>query len=416
MISKICIVTNIFPSKSETFVSLLVLELLIRGYDVSVISLYNPKDKEQLSISSLPNDLKNKFDSLKIFRSKYDRSLSKFILFFVTIKYTLKLLYKKSFFYKLIKLIVQFKFNKIMEIVFDYDTLKGLDDRTIIHFQYATLAFRYETLVKYNLVDGDLKRFFSIRGYDISKYSERNIIDWNLLFTNSRKVFPVCNFFKNELIKLGCREDKISVVYSPIETSYYSSFHPPSNTELLFKIVSVGRMVEKKGFDDAIKAASLLKIKGIDFKWVFVGQGALLESFKIKVEELELSDRVVFLGGLNSSETFKIIGDSNLLVAPSKRAQDGDREGIPNVLKEAMLLGLPVLSTYHSGIPELIGKDSFGYLVNENDPSALVDMIIFILNNYKSEALLKRASTIDSVYNKFNKELYINRMLTEYFE
>jgi colanic acid/amylovoran biosynthesis glycosyltransferase len=90
---------------------------------------------------------------------------------------------------------------------------------------------------------------------------------------------------------------------------------------------------------------------------------------------------VDFFGSLPSDKTLRILDASQILIAPSKTAADGNSEGIPNVLKEAMLMGLQVISTTHSGIPELIQHQQNGYLCAENDPLSLASVIESVVQN-----------------------------------
>jgi len=135
-------------------------------------------------------------------------------------------------------------------------------------------------------------------------------------------------------------------------------------------ILSVGRAVEKKGYDDLLAALARLPA-ALPWRFIHVGGGALARALKAEAERLGLSDRIEWRGARPQPEVLAAYREADLFVLAAKIAADGDRDGLPNVLVEAQSQGLPCIATDISGIPELIEDGKTGVLVPPGDPAAL---------------------------------------------
>ena len=134
-------------------------------------------------------------------------------------------------------------------------------------------------------------------------------------------------------------------------------------------MVSVGRLVEKKGFDRLIDALALLPV-GLDWHWTHIGGGTLADEMRQRAETLGISSRISWRGACDQPEVIAVLRTSHLFVLPSRIAADGDRDGLPNVLMEAASQKVPVLSTPVSAIPEFIEDGVHGMLTSDR-PSEL---------------------------------------------
>ncbi|MFC2157981.1 glycosyltransferase, partial [Acidobacteriota bacterium] len=148
-----------------------------------------------------------------------------------------------------------------------------------------------------------------------------------------------------------------------------------------FIILTIGRMVEKKGHRFALEALSILKKRGKDIQYWIIGDGPLKANLENLVSNLGLEEEVSFLGKMNQNELLEIICRAHVLVLPSITTEQGDMEGIPLVLMEAMATGLPVISTEHSGIPELVVNGRTGLLVPEKDVVSLAEKIEILIDD-----------------------------------
>ena len=148
-------------------------------------------------------------------------------------------------------------------------------------------------------------------------------------------------------------------------------------------ILSVGRLVPKKGLNDLISACQLLKARGVEFRCAIVGEGPLRGELESQISKLGLESTVTLLGAMAHDRLVALYGQANVFALSPRVMEDGDRDGIPNVLAEAMAAGLPVVSTCVSGIPELVENGRTGLLVGPKDPAALADAVERLLRDPK---------------------------------
>jgi glycosyltransferase involved in cell wall biosynthesis len=160
------------------------------------------------------------------------------------------------------------------------------------------------------------------------------------------------------------------------------------------RIASVGRAVEKKGYADLLRALAMLDAK-IDWRFDHVGGGPLSKRLKAQAERLNLSKRIVWHGARERDFVFEILAKADLFVLPSRITASGDRDGLPNVLMEAQAMGVPVLSTAVSAIPELVAHGKTGWLVPEQDPAALAEAIKTLANDSSLRRRLGEAGSRD---------------------
>ncbi|NOZ39400.1 MAG: glycosyltransferase family 4 protein [Planctomycetes bacterium] len=172
--------------------------------------------------------------------------------------------------------------------------------------------------------------------------------------------------------------DKIRRIYNglPLDKYLYS---PPTNRPA--KIVAVGRLVEKKGFNDLIDACALLKKTHVNFECTIIGGGDLEGSLRSQIQQLNLAECVTLAGPLPQQEVHKTIREAAVCVAPCITASTGDRDGLPTVLLESMALGTPCVSTAVTGIPEIIRDEETGLLVPEREPSKLAEAMQRLLGD-----------------------------------
>lgn len=141
------------------------------------------------------------------------------------------------------------------------------------------------------------------------------------------------------------------------------------------RVAAVGRLVEKKGFGDLLTAVAALVADGREVRLDLVGTGPLEAVLREQVRVLGLGDVVTMHGALPQSRVREIVADADVFAAPCLIGADGNRDGLPTVLLEALALGTPAVSTPVTGIPEIVRHEETGLLVPESDPSALAAAI-----------------------------------------
>jgi colanic acid/amylovoran biosynthesis glycosyltransferase len=188
---------------------------------------------------------------------------------------------------------------------------------------------------------------------------------------------------KNEVIEIlndAASPDKIKVLHLGVEIPLIKQM--PVNEKDEFVFICPANFVLKKGHSYLLEACKILKDKNIKFKCLFSGDGALEPKLKKMSEDLKLDGYVEFIGRLAHEELFDLYDNRKIdaLVLPSIVAENGEKEGIPVVLMEAMAYGIPVISTYTGGIPELV-DNRCGILVEQKNSKAIADAIEKLLSD-----------------------------------
>ena len=216
----------------------------------------------------------------------------------------------------------------------------------------------------------------AFRGADTTKYvARRGPRVYRRTFRNARLLLPVCEFLGRRLVALGAPPERVVVHRTGIDLRRWPYRERSAAADGRLRLVTVGRLVEKKGIEYALRAVRVLVDRGVDVEYRILGDGPRRDRLAALAAELGVTDRVHLQGRYGQQAVRDRVEGSDVLVATSVTAADGDEEGIPNVLKEAMALGLPVVGTRHAGIPELIEDGVSGFLVPERDENALADAL-----------------------------------------
>ncbi|MEO1183071.1 MAG: glycosyltransferase, partial [Cyanobacteria bacterium J06636_28] len=165
-------------------------------------------------------------------------------------------------------------------------------------------------------------------------------------------------------------------------------------------LLSVGRFCEKKGFFYLLKACHLVKQVGIPFRCVIVGYGPLEDSIRQQINTLGLTEHITLVGKLTQDQLIDYYRQTDLFVLPCLVTDDGDRDGIPNVLLEAMSMEIPVISTDISGISELVESNYNGVLVPEKDELSLAQALEALIRQPERRETLGKAGRL-TVLDKF---------------
>jgi glycosyltransferase involved in cell wall biosynthesis len=208
---------------------------------------------------------------------------------------------------------------------------------------------------------------------------------------------------------------------TPVHTIYHGidldlfRFNPSPPPPPPYRILSVGRLVPKKGYDDLLRALKLLDSAGFDFQFIHIGSGEMEQAIRRMVGELRLTERVQLLGTLPHSRVIEHYRSAHCFALACKVAPDGDRDGIPNVLAEAMAIGVPVVATSVSAISELVSNGQTGTLVQPDDPDELMYAIKYVLTR-RTGLDLQLARARQKVEEDFDNRRCISRLYTLFEE
>jgi colanic acid/amylovoran biosynthesis glycosyltransferase len=168
------------------------------------------------------------------------------------------------------------------------------------------------------------------------------------------------------------RASRVHRIYNGLDLSKFGRADFSSVPPL---IISVGRLIPKKGFSDLIRACGLLAKHGKSFRCEIIGEGPLEKELCGQIDELCLSDKVILPGPKPQTQLRKRLAAANVFVLPSVIDPDGGMDNLPTVIMEAMATGLPVISTNIGGIPEMLIENETGFLVQPGDVVALADAV-----------------------------------------
>jgi len=193
--------------------------------------------------------------------------------------------------------------------------------------------------------------------------------------------------------------DRLVRIYNGLDLERFSpNGAQPDDPPL---VLAVGRLIEKKGFTDLVCACALLRQKQHSFRCTIVGKGPHQRELGALVRELRLGDVVELVGPLPRERLLELYRRASVVVAPCVVGSDGNRDGLPTVLIEAMALRVPVVSTDVTGIPELVENGRTGLLVSQRDPPALAQAIERVLFD-RSEAEALAAAGRQRVEQEFD--------------
>lgn len=203
----------------------------------------------------------------------------------------------------------------------------------------------------------------------------------------------------------------IDLVYHGLDLSRFPAppERSPENPTGPLQFLSVGRMVEKKGFDRLIAALTLLP-KDMPWEWMHIGGGDLKQALQTQADKSGILGHINWRGACDQPEVINAMRNADIFILPSRIADDGDRDGLPNVLMEAASQKLPIISTNVSAIPEFIDTKVQGLLV-QDDPTELAAAIIELASDPA-----KRIRYAQAAYARLTTDFGMDAGITKLFD
>lgn len=268
-----------------------------------------------------------------------------------------------------------------------------------VRFHYAHFLHTPGSVARYAAIIRGVEWGFSAHAKDI----------WTIPEWEKREKLADCRFGATctgtgaaHLKDLAPTRDRVDLVYHGLDLGRFPA--PPETRPARdglaepVTLLSVGRLVAKKGYDDLLSA--LAKLPGdLNWRFVHIGGGPMKDELRPQADSLGLSDRIEWRGKRDQTEVIAALREADLFVLPSKIADDGDRDGLPNVLMEAASQKLPIISTAVSAIPEFIQTETHGILVEPSDPAALADALSTLIRDVG-----KRTSLAEAAFYRLQSE------------
>jgi len=401
-VKKIALILKGYPRLSETFIAQEIRALELRGFDITLVSLRHPTDKSthpihqqiQANVLYLP-------EYLHVEPWRVAKALVKTIKNYSLSKVTCQFIkdFKRDRSRGRIR-----RFGQ--SIVLAAEMPENID-QMYAHFLHTPASVtRYASLIN-NLpwsCSAHAKDIWTSQEWDLAEKLKE--LQWLATCTGANHQY---------LQSLADDPNKVHLVYHGLDFSRFNTSHRSSRQHINgqdpkqpVQIISVGRAVPKKGYDDILTALAKLP-KHLHWHFTHIGGGAILEDLIAQAKALGINDKIEWRGAQAQLEVLQAYRDSDLFILASKIVADGDRDGIPNVLMEAQSQSLCCLATNISGIPELIENNVNGILVDSNAPDDLAKALSTLITDGELREKLGSKSQ-QLLHQNFDVDIGINQL------
>jgi len=383
-LGKIAFILKGYPRLSETFISNEILLLEQQGFNIHIFALRNPGEskihesvkKIRASVTYIPDNFWWAFFPIVLANIK--QFFRRPRRYFPAFRYAL---------WRSLKQGSSSTIKRFSQAAFLVEN--GLLRNPEIQYLHAHFSHGPTTVAYFASRLSGLKYSFSAHAKDIylqePEFFSRKI-------RGARFVVTCTEFNRQYMRSIAGETDKIFRVYHGVDVERFHPRHRLAVTHPIPRILSVGRFVPKKGFQNLIRALAKVKALGHAFRCDIIGGGPLEEVLQELVVSLGLQDNVTLHGKMSQEELFPYFQRADLFALACEIQDDGDRDGIPNVLVEAMAMGIPCVSTSISGIPELIDNGKNGLLVSQKDSDAFARALASLLESPADRIRLGQAA------------------------
>jgi colanic acid/amylovoran biosynthesis glycosyltransferase len=281
------------------------------------------------------------------------------------------------------------------------------ENARLVHIFFGHIAVHLLPLIR----DWPKPRVVSFHGADVlvdmEKASYRRAT--KEMLDAVTRVFVRSISLQRAVVELGCDERKIDIVRTgiPLQEFPFREREFPTNGQ--WRFLHASRLVQKKGIATTLHAFTAFLIQYPNANLTIAGEGPMLAELKELTRKLKIADRVALPGFVSQEKLRELYYESHIFLHPSETGSDGNQEGIPNSMLEAMATGLPVFATDHGGIPEAIENGVSGVLVPERDHEALSRALLDVVKERDLLARLARNGA-NVVAEKFDQQNQIRRL------
>jgi glycosyltransferase involved in cell wall biosynthesis len=399
---RLAIVLKGYPRLSETFIAQEIRALELRGFELCIFSLRHPYDpgthpihaEIEAPVYYLPEYVHD--DPARVLRAAF------------------QLCWKAGFWRALASFVEDLLHEPTRNRMrrFAQALVMAREMPASVEHYYAHFMHTPSSVCYYASIVNRQSWSVSAHAKDIWTISERELrkklaaSDWVVTCTAANASY---------LSSLSSVADRVSLLYHGLDFSRFDRNDAPatgrdgSDADDAVRLISVGRAVDKKGYEVLLAALAELP-STLCWRFVHIGGGELLEALQAQARDLALEDRIEWLGALPQTDVLAQYREADLFVLPSKISADGDRDGLPNVLMEAQSQGLACLSTNISGIPELIIHAESGWLVEQKDCRGLAEALQRLMTDPELRNRLGRAGYV-RVRQEFSMERGIDKLV-----
>jgi colanic acid/amylovoran biosynthesis glycosyltransferase len=403
---KIAFVIGRFPALSETFILNQITGLLDRGHQIDIYA-EPPNDEIAHDEVDRYNLSKRITYSPRMPQSRFLRLVKALVLILVAgwkdPKKTIRALDVKRYGREASSMRLLYAVMPFLGTCRIYD---------VVHCHFGPYGVRGMFLRDVGALCGKLVTTF--HGADLTKDVQADRVSlYKRLFETGDLFLPISEAWRQRLIELGCPADKISVHHMGINCMEFAFRPRRLEGSEPTRLLSVCRLVQKKGIEYSIRAVAAVAKTGRKVRYDIVGDGPLRSRLDALIGDLGMNETVIIHGSRKKREVVAILDRAHILLAPSVTADDGDKEGIPVALMEAMATGLPVISTRHSGVPELVHDGISGYLVPERDIDALATSIGELVDGHELWVRMGEAGR-EMVDRHFNIDVLNDQLVAKF--
>jgi colanic acid/amylovoran biosynthesis glycosyltransferase len=376
---KIALIVKSFPSLSETFILSQIVGVIEQGFDVDIYAL------EAGDLGKVHPSIE-KYNLLG--RTYYQPSLPKDYVFRVVKAFFIFLRYLFAKPLALLRCLNFFVYGRqAFSLRLFYAVIPFIKNRDksyqILHCHFADIGLK--GVYVREVIGLSAKMLTTFHGYDLTAIPNQSKGNpYQLLFEKGDFFTAGSSFMIKLATSLGCPECRLVKLPMGIDTSSYKFEAKVLKSDEDLKILTVARLVEKKGIEYSIRAVSEVIERYPNVSYRIAGDGPLRENLNSIIEDLGISDKVELLGWKTKDEVRDLYADSHIFLLTSVTASNGDKEGQGLVLQEAQAMGLPVLATTHNGFPDSIKDGVSGFLVPERDTDSLKEKLFYLIENSES--------------------------------
>jgi colanic acid/amylovoran biosynthesis glycosyltransferase len=215
----------------------------------------------------------------------------------------------------------------------------------------------------------------SLHGFDISRHQVKREDRYSNLFRYADRILVTTDFMANQALAFGCPDIKLLRLPIGIRLEQFTFRERQWRPGSVLHLLSVSRLVEKKGIEYGLRAVAELVADGLDVHYTVIGDGPLRGHLEQLAASLGIGRRALFVGALGREGVLAELDKCHLFLLPSVTAEDGDSEGQGMVLQEAQACGIPAVATRHGGLPEGCIENVTAKLVPERDAPALAGAV-----------------------------------------